>query len=172
MCMFLILTTIDLARPVVGRDEIDVTTNSFQHSTGSVWFSFIEFGACLWETFVTMSIVPKVVQTIFPPHLSRLIANITSADYNILFCKPWQRGTIWRDDVIKWKRVPRYWPFVRGIHRSSVNSAHKGQWRGALMFSLICAWRNGGVNNGDAGDLRRHRAQYGDTVMRNLIKYG
>ena len=43
------------------------------------------------------------------------------------------------DDVIKWKLFPRYWPFVRGIHRSLVNSPHKGQWRGALMFSLI--WR-------------------------------
>ena len=29
-----------------------------------------------------------------------------------------------------------------GIHRSPVNSPHKGQWRGALMFSLICVWRN------------------------------
>ena len=38
------------------------------------------------------------------------------------------------DDVIKWKHFPRYWPFVRGIHRSPVNSPHKGQWRGALMF--------------------------------------
>ena len=28
----------------------------------------------------------------------------------------------------------RYWPFVRGIHRSLVNSLHKGQWRRALMF--------------------------------------
>ena len=43
------------------------------------------------------------------------------------------------DDVIKWKPFPRYWPFVRGIHLSPVNSRHKGQWRGALMFSLICA---------------------------------
>ena len=43
------------------------------------------------------------------------------------------------DDVIKWKHFPRYWPFVRGIHRSSVNSPHKGHWRGALMFSSICA---------------------------------
>ena len=43
------------------------------------------------------------------------------------------------DDVIKWKHFPRYWPFVRGIHRSPVNSPHKSQWRGALMFSLICA---------------------------------
>ena len=46
------------------------------------------------------------------------------------------------DDVIKWKHFPRNWPFVRGIHRSPVNSTHKGQWRGALMFSLICVWIN------------------------------
>ena len=31
------------------------------------------------------------------------------------------------DEVIKWKHFPRYWPFVRGIHRSPMNSAHKGQ---------------------------------------------
>ena len=43
------------------------------------------------------------------------------------------------DDVIKWKHFPRYWYFVRGNHRSPVNSPHKAQWRGALMFSLICA---------------------------------
>ena len=42
------------------------------------------------------------------------------------------------DDVIKWKHFPRYWPFVQGIHRSPVNSPHKSQWRGALMFSFIC----------------------------------
>ena len=48
-------------------------------------------------------------------------------------------------DVIKWKHFPRYWPFVRGIHRSPVNSPHKGQCRGALMFSLICARINGWV---------------------------
>ena len=43
------------------------------------------------------------------------------------------------DDVIIWKHFPCYWPFVRGIHRSTANSPHKGQWRGALMVSLICA---------------------------------
>ena len=31
----------------------------------------------------------------------------------------------WHDDVIKWKPFPRYWPFVRGIHRSPVNSRTK-----------------------------------------------
>ena len=69
------------------------------------------------------------------------------------------------DDVIKWKHFPRYWPFVRGIHRSPVNSSHKGQWRGALMFSLICARISGWVNNREAGDLRRYRAHYDVIVM-------
>ena len=62
------------------------------------------------------------------------------------------------DDVIKWKHFPRNWPFVRRIHRSPVNSRHKGQWRGALMFSLICVWINDWVNNREVGNLRRHRA--------------
>ena len=59
------------------------------------------------------------------------------------------------------KYMWRYWPFVRGILRSPVNSPDKGQWRGALVFSLICARINGWVNNRGAGDLRRHRAHYG-----------
>ena len=63
--------------------------------------------------------------------------------------------TLFPDDVIKWKHFTRYWPFVRGIHRSPVNSPHKGQWRWALMFSLICAWINGWVNNLEAIDWRR-----------------
>ena len=31
---------------------------------------------------------------------------------------------------------------------------HKGQWSGALRFSMICAWTNGSANNRDASDLR------------------
>ena len=69
------------------------------------------------------------------------------------------------DDVIKWKYFPRYWPFVREIHRSPVNFPHKGQWRRALMFALICVWINGWVNNREAGDLRRYRAHYDVIVM-------
>ena len=59
------------------------------------------------------------------------------------------------DDIIKWSNFPRYWPFVRGTHRSPLNSPHKGQWRGAFMLSLICTWINGSVNNREAGDLIR-----------------
>ena len=74
---------------------------------------------------------------------------------------PWKH-----DDVIKWKHFPHNWPFVWGIHQSPVNSPHKGQWRGALMFSLICVWINRWVNNSEAGDLRRHLDHYDVSVMK------
>ena len=75
------------------------------------------------------------------------------------------------DDVIKWKHFPRYWSFVRRIHRSPVNSPHKGQWRGASMFSLICAWINGWVNNHVCCDLWRRRAHYNVTVKTTSTWY-
>ena len=68
-------------------------------------------------------------------------------------------------DIIKWKLFPPYWPIVWGIHRPPVNSPHKDQRRGALMFPLICAWTNRWANNRDAGDLRRHRDHYDVIVM-------
>ena len=58
-------------------------------------------------------------------------------------------------------------PFVWGIHRSPVDSPHKGQWRGALMLSLIWASINDWRNNREAGDLRRHRAHYDVIVIQN-----
>ena len=79
---------------------------------------------------------------------------------------PLYANSMLHDDVIKWKHFPRYCPFVRGIHRLPVNSPHKGQWRGGLVFSLICVWTNGWVHNRDAGDLRCHRALYDVTVMK------
>ena len=69
------------------------------------------------------------------------------------------------DDVMKWKHFPRHWPFVQGIHRSPVNSTHTCQWRGALLFSLICSWIHDWVNNREAGDMRSRRADYDVTVM-------
>ena len=60
-------------------------------------------------------------------------------DKTIVLYHFYNRNPTSHDDVIKWKHFPRYWPFVWRIHRSPVNSPHKGQWRRALMFSLICA---------------------------------
>ena len=89
------------------------------------------------------------------------------------FDQKWNHShSIYHDDVIRWKHFPRYWPFVRGMHRSPVNSPHKGQWRGALMVSLICVWINGWVNNREAGDWRRYRAHYDVTVMCNVNHTG
>ena len=45
------------------------------------------------------------------------------------------------------------------------NSPHEGQWRGALMFSVICVWINDWVNNREAGDLTRYRAHYDVIVL-------
>ena len=90
-------------------------------------------------------------------------------------------GPITNNDVIKWKHFPHYWSFVPRNHRSPVNSPHKGQWRGALMFSLICAWINGWLNDREAGDFRRHRIHYDVIAMpskpstgrglHNMLKY-
>ena len=66
----------------------------------------------------------------------------------------------WRHDI-KWKHFPLFWPF-KGIHWSAVDSQRprKGQWRGALIFSLIGAWINCCTNDRDAVDLKRHGAHY------------
>ena len=95
----------------------------------------------------------------------RIIANISHISIIILWASPTNDV---HDFVVKWKHFPRYWPFVRGIHRSPINSPHKGQWQGALIFSLICAWTNGWVSHRDASDLRRSRAHYDVIVMKYL----
>ena len=95
----------------------------------------------------------------------RYARNVCKSAIRLIWYNPIRFDTnVLHDDVIKWKHFPRNWPFVRGIHRSPVNSPHKGQWRGALMFSLICVW----INNREAGDLRRYRAHYDVIVMKNV----
>ena len=65
----------------------------------------------------------------------------------------------WRHQM---EYFPCYWSLV-GMHRSLVNSPHKCQWRGALMFCWICAWTNGWVKK-----LRRLRAHY-DVIISIII---
>ena len=98
-------------------------------------------------------------------HIDRVHLPCLDSSVQQKCCADCDDALLSHDDVIKWKHFPRYWPFVRGIHRSPVNSQHKGQWRGALMFSLICVWINGWVNTREAGDLRRYRAHFDVTVM-------
>ena len=88
---------------------------------------------------------------------SRMSQNCPS--YSMVTCSqliivPW---VSWHDDVIKWKHFPRYSPFVRGNHRSSVNSP--AQWPVTRSFGVFF----------DLGDLRRHRAHYDGIVMNWLV---
>ena len=39
-----------------------------------------------------------------------------------------------RVDVVKWKRFPHYWSFVRGIHWQPVDSHHKGPSNVVLWY--------------------------------------
>ena len=54
-------------------------------------------------------------------------------------------------------------PAIEGLNLPMTSTSRR-QWRGALMFSLICAW----VNNREASDLGRHRAPY--DVIEMLLK--
>ena len=79
---------------------------------------------------------------------------------------PLVRGMVTRnnhDDVIKWELFPRNLALCEVIHRSQVDSPHKGQWRRALMLSLSCAWTNGSVKQS-----RRWRFQ---TPSRSLWRH-
>ena len=81
------------------------------------------------------------------------IRNYTMTRMRILL--PW-----WRDQMETFSALLAICAGNSPVHRY-----HKGQWRGALMFSLNCVWINGWVNNGEAGDLRRHHAHYEVIVM-------
>ena len=69
------------------------------------------------------------------------------------------------DEVINWKHF-RVTGLSVGNSPVTCDFPQRGQWRGDLMFSFICAWINDSVNNRDAGDLRRHLAHYDVIVMR------
>ena len=110
----------------------------------------------LWILLVWCFSTREPVATVLSTHLVLESSEISSAHSTPFSCQHVVKfcichcQTIFYDDVLKWKHFLRYWLFVRGIHRSPLNSPHKGQWRRALMFSLICAWINGWVNNREA----------------------
>ena len=54
---------------------------------------------------------------------------------------------------------------VTGLLCGEFNSPYTGQWRGVLMFSLICTWINDWENNREADDFRRYRTHYDVIVM-------
>ena len=79
-------------------------------------------------------------------------------------------GLVWSIYLYSWWRHQME-TFSASLAICAVNSPvpgefpHKGQWRGAMMFSLIYVWINDWVNDREAGDLRHYRAHYDVTVM-------
>ena len=95
-----------------------VNLNKLLHKWSSYWWLETPWRSCevnvldisketngLWISLQFSNIDPLMVATRYELHISKYF---------------------YHDDIIKWNHFPRYWPFVRGIHRWPVNSPHKG----------------------------------------------
>ena len=80
--------------------------------------------------------------------------------------RPRHNPACFHDDVIKCQKIPRYWPFARGIHRSPVSSPHKARIYD-VFFDLRLNKRL--INNREAGDLRRPLGHYDVNVMSDIF---
>ena len=139
-----------------GRRQAIIRTNAGILLIGPLRTNFSEISIEI-RTFSFKKMRLKVASAKWRPFCLGL--NVLNTNFTEAAC--WRWCDI-HDDVIKWRYLPRYWPFLQGIHRSPVNSPHKGQWRGALMW-------NGWVHNRHAGDLRRHRTHCDATLMELII---
>ena len=110
-----------------------------------------------WRLLV-IDMVPRIY------HKCRGMQNAEVNAWSFSKPQPWARYTMTSSN----KNIFRVTGLLWGTDRSPVSSPHKGHWRGALMFSLICAWINGWVNNREAGHLRRRRSHYDASVMANM----
>ena len=136
---------------------------------------FVNLISCFFASIVAINMLEywnsdDIVNNVPNPETRYQFCHVSDERHTFLVANPPAVAckvsvSLTHDDIIIWKYFPRYWPFAKGIHRSPVNSPNKGQWRGALMLSLICARTNGWENNREAGNLRRHRANYDVTVM-------
>ena len=95
-------------------------------------------------------------------HFIHFTQEIATLFIGVFIVKTW-----WRHQM---ETFPRHWPFVKGLHRPSMDFPEKGQWSGVLMFSLMCAWTKGWANKRDVYDSRRLRAHYDVTVMKTWSK--
>ena len=124
------------------------------HICTSKWYSANGLSS-VWCCTITWSIADILLFGFLKWNLTDTWLNVSHSTSRK--CNSW-----WRHEM---ERFSALLAIKRGIHWGPVNSSHKGQWRGVLMFSLICVWINGWVNTREAGDLRGYRAHYDVTVM-------
>ena len=98
--------------------------------------------------------------SLYIPYIMMTLPHYQNLCYNLHM----YRGSIWYDNAYSMTKTD-IWSLNYIYILYILNSPHKGQWRGGLMFSLICAWIHGWVNNRDIGHLGRHRAHYDVIVM-------
>ena len=77
----------------------------------------------------------------------------------------------WRHHGIEMETFSALLALCAGNSPVPMNSPHKGQLRGTLMFSLICAWINGWVNNREAGAVRRQLSRWLWSVVRTVTNH-
>ena len=134
-----------------------------------------------WSVDCRLKLVLRFLLNINHPFNSTIISTLHPHfrifSMTIVFCiTPF----LWRPFLWRQKQITRAWIGNCILHSIQLIIApmmttskgnifgHKGQWRGTLMFPLICAWINGCANNREAGDLKRHRAHY-DVIGLNTI---
>ena len=121
--------------------------------------------SCINPSIYTQSCRDTSTQTQTHKHMDIDTHRNTNTQRPVLLQWRHRRLTWWRHQMETFSALLA---ICAGNSPVPVNPPHKGQCRGALMFSLIYAWINGWVNNREAGDLRRHRAHYDVIVMKCL----
>ena len=144
------------------------------------WLDIIGFRPAIWSIlslhWYSVDIFLRVMLTLYPTIL--ISASLSKADVlEVILSNPNKTGSsvsyIWsalclvmswqcqepehyllsHDDVIKWKKTSALLALCAGNSPVTGVFLFTGQWRGPLMFSLICR-----VSNWDTGDLGRLRA--------------
>ena len=144
-------------------------TGSFQVAICSVASdeNFVEMMTfpfqCVCFLFTPQVLVTPVVGSIVSRFTTFPLFKTGYVDYNDATRRLKSTATRWRHQMEPFSALLA---LCAGNSPAPVNSPHKGQWRGALMFSLICARINDWVNSREAGDLRRHRGHYDVNVMK------
>ena len=117
----------------------------------------------IWSVFC--SLLWDVYFCKYWPYNNPCCAEFIWGNYvNLFYHPPWNGASSW-DLFSPWWRdqtelFPFYRPFVKGIHRSLLDSPHKGRWHGSLMFFFICARKR---------LIRQARCRWCETLIRRSL---
>ena len=134
----------------------DGNLRSFEFS-GVLLLLLLSFLASLLELTTEQTVALSVIRDALTP-MWRQCNDATGCNVG----RPGESNPWWRHQMVIFSALL---VICAGNSPVPVDSPYKGQWRGALMFPLICVWINGWENNREAGDLRRYRAHYDVIVM-------